>query len=92
MRRSNTSSKSLAGLIVASRKMLCSSLVEQRRHLGTTLGASLEPGNDCSARLDSLCSLSQKVTYLFCDELNIVSKELRSRVRQATKDVVKSEV
>ena len=36
--------------------------------------------------------LSQKVTYLFCDELDIVSKELRSRVRQATKDVVKSEV
>jgi len=36
--------------------------------------------------------LSQKVTYLFCDELNIVSKELRSRVRQATKDVVKSKV
>jgi len=34
----------------------------------------------------------QKVTYLFCDELDIVSKELRSRVRQATKDVVKSEV
>ena len=37
-------------------------------------------------------SLSQKVTYLFCDELKIVSKELMSRVRQATKDVVKSEV
>ena len=36
--------------------------------------------------------LSQKVTYLFCDELEIVSKELMSRVRQATKDVVKSEV
>jgi len=36
--------------------------------------------------------LSQKVTYLFCNELDIVSKELRSRVRQATKDVVKSEV
>ena len=36
--------------------------------------------------------LLQKVTYLFCDELDIVSKELRSRVRQATKDVVKSEV
>jgi len=36
--------------------------------------------------------ISQKVTYLFCDELDIVSKELRSRVRQATKDVVKSEV
>jgi len=29
---------------------------------------------------------------LVCDELDIVSKELRSRVRQATKDVVKSEV
>ena len=37
-------------------------------------------------------SLSQKVTYLFCDELSIDSKELMSRVRQATKDVVKSEV
>ena len=37
-------------------------------------------------------TISQKVTYLFCDELDIVSKELRSRVRQATKDVVKSEV
>jgi len=36
--------------------------------------------------------VSQKVTYLFCDELKIVSKELMSRVRQATKDVVKSEV
>ena len=36
--------------------------------------------------------VSQKVTYLFCDELEIVSKELMSRVRQATKDVVKSEV
>jgi len=36
--------------------------------------------------------LSQKVTYLFCDELKVVSKELMSRVRQATKDVVKSEV
>jgi len=43
--------------------------------------------------LDSFLTLvSQKVTYLFCDELDIVSKELRSRVRQATKDVVKSEV
>jgi len=40
----------------------------------------------------SFGELSQKVTYLFCDELDIVSKELRSRVRQATKDVVKSEV
>jgi len=39
-----------------------------------------------------LYNLSQKVTYLFCDELKIVSKELMSRVRQATKDVVKSEV
>ena len=29
---------------------------------------------------------------MFCDELDIVSKELRSGVRQATKDVVKSEV
>jgi len=40
----------------------------------------------------SISFSSQKVTYLFCDELDIVSKELRSRVRQATKDVVKSEV
>jgi len=40
----------------------------------------------------SISLLSQKVTYLFCDELDIVSKELISRVRQATKDVVKSEV
>jgi len=40
----------------------------------------------------TLASLSQKVTYLFCDELDIVSKELIGRVRQATKDVVKSEV
>jgi len=40
----------------------------------------------------SSSTVSQKVTYLFCDELDIVSKELRSRVRQATKDVVKSEV
>jgi len=37
-------------------------------------------------------SLSQKVTYLFCDWLNIDSKVLMSRVRQATRDVVKSEV
>jgi len=36
--------------------------------------------------------LSQKVTYLFCDELDIDSKSFISRVRQATKDVVKSEV
>jgi len=36
--------------------------------------------------------LSQKVTYLFCDDLDIDSKELIGRVRQATKDVVKSEV
>jgi len=59
-------------------------------------------GNPCSFHMLSLNSLakssanvffvSQKVTYLFCDELDIVSKELRSRVRQATKDVVKSEV
>jgi len=40
----------------------------------------------------NIMRVSQKVTYLFCDELDIVSKELRSRVRQATKDVVKSEV
>jgi len=42
--------------------------------------------------LKNITRVSQKVTYLFCDELDIVSKELRSRVRQATKDVVKSEV
>ena len=36
--------------------------------------------------------LSQKVTYLFCDWLNIDSKVLIGRVRQATRDVVKSEV
>ena len=36
--------------------------------------------------------LSQKVTYLFCDERGYRFKELISRVRQATKDVVKSEV
>ena len=41
---------------------------------------------------ENLRKVSQKVTYLFCDELDIISKELRSRVRQATKDVVKSEV
>ena len=44
------------------------------------------------SRIPSSLYISQKVTYLFCDELNIVSKELRSRVRQATKDVVKSKV
>ena len=32
------------------------------------------------------------VTYLFCDWLNIDSKVLIGRVRQATRDVVKSEV
>jgi len=47
----------------------------------------IKPGDEWKAAF-----LSQKVTYLFCDELDIVSKELRSRVRQATKDVVKSEV
>ena len=41
---------------------------------------------------EQLSNVSQKVTYLFCDELDIVSKELRSRVRQTTQDVVKSEV
>ena len=47
-----------------------------------------------NAEADAINALevSQKITYLFCDELDIVSKELRSRVRQATKDVVKSEV
>jgi len=40
----------------------------------------------------SCVNLSQKVTYLFCDELDIDSKSFISRVRQATKDVVKSEV
>jgi len=47
---------------------------------------------ECAQTAKCGVSLSQKVTYLFCDELDIVSKELRSRVRQATKDVVKSEV
>ena len=37
-------------------------------------------------------SVSQIVTYLFCDRLEYRFKELISRVRQATKDVVKSEV
>jgi len=36
--------------------------------------------------------VSQKVTYLFCDGLEYRFKELISRVRQATKDVVRSEV
>ena len=36
--------------------------------------------------------LSQMVTYLFCDGLEYRFKELISRVRQATKNVVKSEV
>jgi len=36
--------------------------------------------------------LSQKVTYLFCDGLKYRFKVLIGRVRQATKDVVKSEV
>ena len=36
--------------------------------------------------------VSQKVTYLFCDGLKYRFKVLISRVRQATKDVVKSEV
>jgi len=39
-----------------------------------------------------LPNISQKVTYLFCDWLNIDSKVLIGRVRQATRDVVKSEV
>ena len=39
-----------------------------------------------------LNKLSQKVTYLFCDWLNIDSKVLMGRVRQVTRDVVKSEV
>ena len=36
--------------------------------------------------------VSQIVTYLFCDGLEYRFKELISRVRQVTKDVVKSEV
>jgi len=36
--------------------------------------------------------LSQMVTYLVCDGLKYGFKVLMSRVRQATKDVVKSEV
>ena len=38
------------------------------------------------------CIVSQMVTYLFCDGLEYRFKELISRVRQATKDIVKSEV
>jgi len=34
----------------------------------------------------------KRLLTCFCDELKIVSKELMSGVRQATKDVVKSEV
>ena len=37
-------------------------------------------------------ALSQKVTYLFCDELRYRFKSLWVEFRQATKDVVKSEV
>jgi len=57
--------------------------------------SGLETVNEFTERMRTAikeAKLSQKVTYLFCDELDIVSKELRSRVRQATKDVVKSEV
>ena len=36
--------------------------------------------------------ISQMVTYLVCDGLRYRFKELISRVRQATKDVVKFEV
>ena len=39
-----------------------------------------------------LNKLSQMVTYLVCDGLKYRFKELISRVRQAKKDVVKSEV
>ena len=62
--------------------------------------SGLEIVNEFTERMKSateeaksvICKVSQKVTYLFCDELDIVSKELRSRVRQATKDVVKFKV
>ena len=37
-------------------------------------------------------NISQKVTYLVCDWRFGYSKELIGRVRQATRDVVKSEV
>ena len=40
----------------------------------------------------SFWSVSQMVTYLVCDRLRYRFKVLISRVRQATKDVVKSEV
>jgi len=43
-------------------------------------------------RKQSLDSVPQMVTYLFCDWLNIDSKVLIGRVRQVTRDVVKSEV
>ena len=36
--------------------------------------------------------VSQIVTYLFCDRLEYRFKKLISRVRQAIKDIVKSEV
>jgi len=38
------------------------------------------------------CILSQMVTYLVCDGLEYRFKVLIGRVRQATKDVVKSDV
>jgi len=36
--------------------------------------------------------LLQKITYLFCDGLKYRFKVLKDRVKQATKDVVKSEI
>jgi len=47
---------------------------------------------DGSLRVGSKGELSQMVTYLVCDGLEYRFKVLIGRVRQATKDVVKSEV
>ena len=52
------------------------------------LGKSPRSKGDIRVKLNQ----SQKVTYLFCDWLNIDLKVLIDRVRQATRDVVKSEV
>jgi len=47
---------------------------------------------DLYSRTNGTWTISQMVTYLVCDGLRYRFKELISRVRQATKDVVKSEV
>ena len=56
---------------------------------------SLTSNNTCLKRLvhiTNTCIISQMVTYLVCDGWKYRFKVLMSRVRQATKDVVKSEV